>query len=139
MKGITDKLGFIHSGKEKDNVLSLLSRLSVKASSENAMVSTLSGGNQQKTVLAKWINRNCKVLMIDEPTRGVDVGAKTEIYNLVNELSLQGVGLIIVSSETEELMGICDRILVMRNGKIMGELFKKDFTEENILRLAIGA
>jgi ribose transport system ATP-binding protein len=139
MKGITDRLGFIHRRKEKETVLRLLTKLSVKASSENAAVSTLSGGNQQKTVLAKWINRNCKVLMIDEPTRGVDVGAKTEIYNLVNELSLQGVGLIIVSSETEELMGICDRILVMRNGEFMGELFKKDFTEENILRLAIGA
>ncbi|MCK5694150.1 MAG: sugar ABC transporter ATP-binding protein [Bacteroidales bacterium] len=139
MKGITDKLGFIHPGKEKDIVGRLLSRLSVKASSENAIVSTLSGGNQQKTVLAKWINRRCSVLMIDEPTRGVDVGAKAEIYNLVNELSLQGMGLILVSSETEELMGICDRILVMRNGEIQGELLKEDFTEENILRLAIGA
>ena len=78
-------------------------------------------------------------MMIDEPTRGVDVGAKAEIYDLVNELSQQGMGLVLVSSETEELMGICDRILVMRNGKIRGELLKKDFTEENILRLAIGA
>jgi len=139
MKGITDKLGFIHQGREKNTVNSLLSRLSVKTSSENAAVSTLSGGNQQKTVLAKWINRSCSVLMIDEPTRGVDVGAKAEIYNLVNELSLQGMGIILVSSETEELMGICDRILVMRNGRISGELMKEDFTEENILRLAIGA
>jgi ribose transport system ATP-binding protein len=139
MKGITDKLGFIHPGKEKDIVKRLLTRLSVKASSENAALSTLSGGNQQKTVLAKWINRNSRVLMIDEPTRGVDVGAKAEIYHLVNELSQQGMGLILVSSETEELMGICDRILVMRNGRIRGELVKEDFTEENILRLAIGA
>lgn len=139
MKGITNKLGFIHPGKEKDIVSRLLRRLSVKASSENAPVSTLSGGNQQKTVLAKWINRHCSVLMIDEPTRGVDVGAKAEIYSLVNELSLQGMGLILVSSETEELIGICDRILVMRNGEIQGELLKEDFTEENILRLAIGA
>lgn len=139
MKGITDRLGFIQPGKEKDIVKRLLARLSVKASSENAAVSTLSGGNQQKTVLAKWINRSCSVLMIDEPTRGVDVGAKAEIYDLVNELSQQGMGLVLVSSETEELMGICDRILVMRNGRIRGELLKKDFTEENILRLAIGA
>ena len=139
MKGITNKLGFIHPGKEKDIVSRLLRRLSVKARSENAPVSTLSGGNQQKTVLAKWINRHCSVLMIDEPTRGVDVGAKAEIYSLVNELSLQGMGLILVSSETEELIGICDRILVMRNGEIQGELLKEDFTEENILRLAIGA
>jgi len=139
MREITDKLGFIHLGKEKEIVLRLLSKLSVKASSENAKVSTLSGGMQQKTVLARWINRSCSILLIDEPTRGVDVGAKSEIYNLMNELTLQGVGLILVSSETEELMGICDRILVMRNGKIQGELVKEDFTEENILRLAIGA
>ena len=139
MKGITDKLGFIRPGREKELVSRLLSRLSVKASSENAAVSTLSGGNQQKTVLAKWMNRDCKVLLIDEPTRGGGVGAKAEIYQLLHELSLQGVGLLLVSSETEELMGICDRILVMRNGKIRGELHKKEFTEENILRLALGA
>ncbi len=116
-----------------------MEKLSVQASSENTVVSTLSGGNQQKTVLAKWINRQCKVLMIDEPTRGVDVGAKVEIYHLINELSRQGTGIILVSSEAEELMGICDRILVMRKGAIQGELSKKDFSEENILRLAIGA
>lgn len=139
ISGITDKLGFIQSGKEKDIVRRLIERLSVKAGNENAIVSTLSGGNQQKIVLAKWINRHCKVMMIDEPTRGVDVGAKVEIYHLINELSLLGMGIILVSSETEELMGICDRILVMRNGSIQGELYKKDFTEESILRLAIGA
>lgn len=139
LRGITNKLGFIQSGKEKDIVLRLMKRLSVQASSENAILATLSGGNQQKTVLAKWLNRHCKVMMIDEPTRGVDVGAKVEIYYLINELSLQGMGIILVSSETEELMGICDRILVMRKGVIQGELNKKDFTEENILRFAIGA
>jgi ribose transport system ATP-binding protein len=139
IRGITDKLGFIQSGKEKDIVLRLMERLSLQASSENTLLATLSGGNQQKTVLAKWLNRHCKVMMIDEPTRGVDVGAKVEIYHLINELSLQGMGIILVSSETEELMGICDRILVMRKGVIQGELNKKDFTEENILRFAIGA
>jgi len=139
MKGITDRLGFIKPGKEKDTVRKLINKLSVKTVDENSTVSTLSGGNQQKTVLARWMNRQCTVLLIDEPTRGVDVGAKVEIYQLINELSQQGVGIVLVSSETEELMGICDRILVMRKGSIRGELNKIDFSEENILKLAIGA
>jgi ribose transport system ATP-binding protein len=78
-------------------------------------------------------------LIIDEPTRGVDVGAKVEIYNLINELSHKGVAIIVISSETTELMGICDRILVMRKGKIQGELTKEKYSEEDILRLSIGA
>jgi len=139
MKVITDRFGFIQSGKEKEIVQKLIQKLTVKTRDENATVSTLSGGNQQKVVLAKWINRHCRVIMIDEPSRGVDVGAKVEIYHLINELSRQGVGVIIVSSETEELMGICDRILVMRKGAIQGELDKKHFSEAYILRLSIGA
>jgi ABC-type sugar transport system ATPase subunit len=78
-------------------------------------------------------------MIIDEPTRGVDVGAKVEIYNLINELSGKGLAILVVSSESSELMGICDRILVMRKGIIQGELGKKDFSEEEILRLSIGA
>ncbi len=139
MKGITNRLGFIQAGKETEVARRLMGKLSIKTSSEKAIVSTLSGGNQQKTVLAKWINRQCRILLIDEPTRGVDVGAKVEIYQLIDELSKQGVGIIVVSSETEELMGICDRILVMRKGSIRGEIRKADFSEEHILRLAIGA
>jgi ribose transport system ATP-binding protein len=139
LKGISGRLGFIKRGMEKEMVRSLIRKLSIKTRDENAPVSTLSGGNQQKAVLAKWVNRQCRVIMIDEPTRGVDVGAKVEIYRLINELSLQGIAVILVSSESEELMGICDRILVMRKGTIQGELQKGDFTEENILRLAIGA
>ena len=139
LKGISGRFGFIKQGREKEMVRSLIGKLSIKTRDENAPVSTLSGGNQQKTVLAKWVNRQCRVIMIDEPTRGVDVGAKVEIYRLINELSLQGIAVILVSSESEELMGICDRILVMRKGTIRGELQKEDFSEENILRLAIGA
>lgn len=139
MKEISNSVGFIKQGKEKLRAQKLIQKLSIKTKDENALVSTLSGGNQQKTVLAKWVNRQCPVILIDEPTRGVDVGAKVEIYRLINELSLQGVAVVMVSSESEELMGMCDRILVMRAGNIQGELTKKDFTEENILRLAIGA
>ncbi|MBS3777349.1 MAG: sugar ABC transporter ATP-binding protein, partial [Bacteroidales bacterium] len=135
---ITNKLGFIKANKARDEAKELIRKLSIKTQSEKAEVATLSGGNQQKVSLAKWISRNSKVMIIDEPTRGVDVGAKVEIYKLINELSRQGMAIIVVSSETEELIGICDRILVMRKGQIQGELEKKDFSEENILRLSIG-
>ncbi len=139
LKAISYKLGFINSKKEVNNTESLIKKLTIKAISANLAIGKLSGGNQQKVVLAKWVNRNCRVMIIDEPTRGVDVGAKAEIYTLVNELSQTGVAMLVVSSETAELMGICDRILVMREGRIQGELSKVQFSEENILRLSIGA
>jgi ribose transport system ATP-binding protein len=132
-------MGFIERRKERKAALELIGRLSIKTPNEKVPAATLSGGNQQKVVLAKWINRNCKVMIIDEPTRGVDIGAKVEIYRLINELSRQGVAIVVISSETPELMGICDRILVMRKGRITGELSKKDFSEEEILRISIGA
>lgn len=135
----TGKLGFIRSSQERDHASRLIKKLSIKTRNENTQVVTLSGGNQQKVALAKWIGRDSKVMIIDEPTRGVDVGAKVEIYNLINELANQGLAIIVVSSETSELIGICDRILVMRKGKIQGELKKRDFSEEDILRLSIGA
>lgn len=139
LKGISNKLGFISAAKETDNADSLIKKLAIKAQNGNLATGKLSGGNQQKVVLAKWVNTNCKVMIIDEPTRGVDVGAKVEIYKLINDLSAQGVATIVISSETAELMGICDRILVMREGQIQGALNKIEFTEENILRLSIGA
>ncbi|MFC2125303.1 sugar ABC transporter ATP-binding protein [Bacteroidota bacterium] len=134
-----NKLGFIKSRKERELTIELIRKFSIKTQNENTSVATLSGGNQQKVTLAKWMKGNLKVMIIDEPTRGVDVGAKVEIYNLINDLSNQGVAIIIVSSETSELMGICDRILVMRRGNTAGELDKEDFSEEDILRLSIGA
>jgi ribose transport system ATP-binding protein len=139
LRGISDFFGFISTGKESRNTTEFIRKLSIKAEDENQQVSKLSGGNQQKVVLAKWLNMNCRVMLIDEPTRGVDIGAKVEIYNLINELSKKGVAVIVVSSETSELTGICDRIMVMRKGEIQGELERKDFSEENILRLSIGA
>ena len=139
MKKISNRFGFINAAKEKNNTVDLIKNMNIKASGENQEVGRLSGGNQQKVALAKWLNRDCSVMMIDEPTRGVDVGAKVEIYRLMNELSQKGVAILVVSSETAELMGICDRILVMRNGRIQGELKRKNFSEEEILRLSIGA
>lgn len=137
-KRITDHLGFINSKKENKNIIELIRKLTIRAENVDQEVARLSGGNQQKVSLAKWLNRDCKMLIIDEPTRGVDVGAKVEIYNLINALSKKKVAIIMISSETSELIGICDRIVVMRKGEIRGELAKKEYSEEDILRLSIG-
>ena len=102
------------------------------------LVGNLSGGNQQKVAIAKWVNRGSRFLIVDEPTRGVDVGARVEIYSLINELAEKGVAILVISSETTELMGLCDRIMVMKNGSVQGTLLKNEFSEEKILRLAIG-
>jgi ribose transport system ATP-binding protein len=138
LKGISNQIGFIKAKKERHNIIGLINKLTIKSINENQKVGDLSGGNQQKIALAKWLNLNCRVMIIDEPTRGVDVGAKVEIYNLINELSQKGMAIIMISSETSELMGICDRILVMRKGQIQGELSKTEYSEEDILRLSMG-
>jgi ribose transport system ATP-binding protein len=138
-KVMTDPAGFIRAKKQSKIVNELIRILAIKTKNEDQVAGELSGGNQQKVVLAKWLNRDSRVMIIDEPTRGVDVGAKVEIYTLLNELSQKGVGIIVISSDTSELIGICDRILVMRKGKIQGSMVKKEFSEEAILRLSIGA
>lgn len=108
------------------------------ASLEKQTAKMLSGGNQQKLVLAKWLLQIPSVLILDEPTRGIDVGAKYEIYGLMNDLASQGNGILFISSEIEELVGMCDRILVMRNGQIVDRFEKEDFDAERILRCALG-
>jgi ribose transport system ATP-binding protein len=138
-KNIIDRFGFIKAEKERNIADELIRSLSIKTDDENQITAGLSGGSQQKVSLAKWLSSGCRVLIIDEPTRGIDVGAKVEIYKLINDLSRKGVAIIVISSETSELIGICDRILVMRNGKIQGVLGREDYSEEGILRLAIGA
>ncbi|MEP1489612.1 MAG: sugar ABC transporter ATP-binding protein [Algibacter sp.] len=137
-ESISNKLGFISTDKEYDNVLGLMDKLNIKAPSSETDVKNLSGGNQQKVALAKWLSIDSKVIIIDEPTRGVDVGAKVEIYNLINEVAKKGVGVIVISSDMPEIMGVSDRILVMHQGAIYGELPKLKFSEENILRYSIG-
>lgn len=136
-KSICNQFGFIKAKEERDNTTGLIRKLRIRTENEDQEVSKLSGGNQQKVALAKWLNRDCRVILIDEPTRGVDVGAKVEIYNLMNELSQKGVAIIVISSETSELMGICDRIIVMRKGQVRGELAKQEFSEEGILRFSL--
>ena len=97
---------------------------------------TLSGGNQQKVVIARWIASHPEVLLCDEPTRGIDVGAKSEVYEILREISSQGIGIILVSSELPELISLCDRIIVMHEGKITGEINREEATEERIMRYA---
>jgi ribose transport system ATP-binding protein len=136
---VANRWGFINREKEDKVVNELMKRLQVKFGGINDPLLSLSGGNQQKVVLAKWLNPDLKVLLIDEPTRGVDVGARTEIYQIIQQLANQGIYILMVSSDMEELMGMSDRIMVLKNGQLQGILDRKDFTEETILRLAIGA
>jgi len=113
-------------------------RMKLKAPTLEAKVSQLSGGNQQKVVLSKWLLNNPKILILDEPTRGIDVGAKYEIYKIINELASQGVGIVLISSELPEVMGISDRILVMSEGRITGEFQRHEATQERIMTCATG-
>ncbi|MGG1401248.1 sugar ABC transporter ATP-binding protein [Bacillus salipaludis] len=130
--------GIIKEKSEKDFVNLLIKRLTVKTESADLAVGSLSGGNQQKVVIAKWVGIGPKVLILDEPTRGVDVGAKREIYQLMNELTDRGVAIIMVSSELPEILGMSDRILVVHEGKISGELKSDEATQEKIMTLATG-
>jgi ribose transport system ATP-binding protein len=129
---------FINHGRERQMVRGLLESLSTKYGSVDDPVRSLSGGNQQKIALAKWLFAECKCLVFDEPTRGVDVGAKLEIYKIINQLAERGVAVIIVSSEMPEVIGMCDRVYVMRQGLIAGELQKEELNEEVLIKLAMG-
>ncbi|MBM7583730.1 ribose transport system ATP-binding protein [Bacillus pakistanensis] len=130
--------GYMNRKDEQDFVDMLIKRLTIKTQSSETNAKDLSGGNQQKVVIAKWIGISPKVLILDEPTRGVDVGAKREIYQLMNELTDRGVAIIMVSSELPEILGMSDRILVVHEGTISGELPKNEATQEKIMTLATG-
>jgi L-arabinose transport system ATP-binding protein len=112
-------------------------RMRVKTSSLDELVSNLSGGNQQKVVLARWLARAPRVLILDEPTRGIDVGAKAEIYRLIAQLAANGIAILVISSELPELIGLSDRILVMAAGRIVGEVPRAEATEQRVLNLAM--
>ena len=130
--------GWVRRNEEQAVAQRYADRLRVKAPSLESITAGLSGGNQQKIALAKWLARSCDVLLIDEPTRGVDVGAKAEIYQLLDELACEGKALLVVSSELPELIGLCRRILVMREGRIAGEVQRADFSEATLMRLMAG-
>jgi ribose transport system ATP-binding protein len=137
---LTAFLGFMRLKKAEAIAEDLIRQLAIKTTGPNVKVSQLSGGNQQKVALAKWFGEGTRssVVFLDEPTRGVDVAAKVEIYKLVNDLAERGLGVVIISSEMIELIGMCDRVLVMHDGSLQGELLRDELTEENIMRLAVG-
>ena len=128
--------GFIDLKKEDEYVCQYKDALRIKTPSVNQLVNNLSGGNQQKVAVAKWLASHSKILILDEPTRGIDVGAKEEIYELINHLTDQGLAIIMISSEMEEIMKMSDRMIVLSEGRITGELSKFEFNQEKILRYA---
>jgi ribose transport system ATP-binding protein len=130
--------GLISFGREREGSKEVCARLNVKAPSVEALAANLSGGNQQKVVLAKWLALEPRVLIFDEPTRGIDVGAKAEIYELMRKLAEAGVAIVMISSDMEEVVGVSDRVAVMHEGRVTGVLEREDCTEENIMRLAVG-
>ncbi|MBT2406204.1 MULTISPECIES: sugar ABC transporter ATP-binding protein [unclassified Streptomyces] len=131
------RLRFVRRGAERKLAQEFADRLRVRAPSIEHEVRTLSGGNQQKVVLARWLARRPSVLILDEPTRGIDVGAKAEIYQIIADLAESGVALLVISSELPEVLGLADRVLVMQGGRITGELPRAEATEEGILALAM--
>ena len=135
---ILSKGGFIQHGKERGAVKVFFDRLRIKANSLNVPAYTLSGGNQQKVVLAKWMMASPKVLILDEPTRGIDVGAKYEIYEIMNEMAAAGMGVVMISSELPELLGMCKRVYVVAEGRIAGELTGSELTQEKVMAYATG-
>jgi ribose transport system ATP-binding protein len=124
--------------KERELAEGMCRQLSIRTPSIKQTVGLLSGGNQQKVVLAKWLARTPRVLILDEPTRGIDVGAKSEVYALMDRLARQGVALLMISSDLEEILGISDRVLVMHEGQLAGELGRGVLSEEAVMNLATG-
>ncbi len=131
------RAGFLDRGAERAKARELAESLDVRPSGVDRPVRNLSGGNQQKVVLARWLLRDCRVLLLDEPTRGVDVGARSEIYALIRSLASRGVAVVVVSSEVEEVLGLADRVLVVREGVVVHEGPAADIDEHKVLDLVM--
>jgi ribose transport system ATP-binding protein len=131
------RLGFTERGKELRDSRATLERLDMRPADPRRLVRTFSGGNQQKAVVARWLVRGCKLLLLDEPTRGVDVGARAELYRLIHELAAAGVAVLLVSSEVPEVLGLSDRVLVMREGRVLTEAPARELTEASILDMVM--
>jgi len=130
------RMDFVNKHTESLRTIDFVKKLGVKTPSIEQKIVNLSGGNQQKVVISKWVARDPQILIVDEPTRGIDVGAKAEVHALLAELARQGVGIVVISSELPEILAISDRILVMKNGHISGELHQSDASQERIMQLA---
>lgn len=132
------KAGFIINNQwEADNASKRIAALNIKTPSDEQLIMNLSGGNQQKAILGRWLSEEMKVILLDEPTRGIDVGAKHEIYHVIYELANQGIAVLFASSDLPEVLGLADRIIVMREGAVSGELLHADATEQQVLSLAM--
>jgi ABC-type sugar transport system ATPase subunit len=132
-------LGLIIRTRAENRVVAdYIKKLGIKTPSPAQLVRNLSGGNQQKVIIARWLTAKPKVLIVDEPTRGIDVGAKAEIHGLIGELARQGVGILMISSELPEILGISDRVVVMQAGRVTGEFDRRSATQEAIMHAATG-
>lgn len=131
-------IGFLNASKERSDASEMIEKMRIRTPSDKQVVQYLSGGNQQKVVIGKWMSMKPKLLLLDEPTRGIDVGAKEEIYRLMESLAAEGMAILFVSSEMEEILGMSDRVLVMHEGRITGELQRSELSEEAIMQLATG-
>ena len=132
------RMGGLNREQEVKDTTDMISRLNIKTPDDKQMVRFLSGGNQQKVVLGKWLTMDPRILLMDEPTRGIDIGAKEEVYKLMESLARAGLAILFVSSELEEILGMSDRVLVMHEGQITGELLRDALTEEAVMQLATG-
>lgn len=138
LKNMSNALGWINNKKENSFLSKMIKQLDIKLRNVDDPVSSLSGGNQQKVSIAKMLALGCKVLILDEPTRGVDVGAKVEIFKIINDLVKQNYAVVMISSEMTEIIGMCDRVVVFREGRTVGELSKDEITEHNLINYAMG-
>jgi rhamnose transport system ATP-binding protein len=138
LKRYLNRLGLVRTGEERKTAEFYRRRLAIRAPSVDLAVSKLSGGNQQKVMLGKWLNTQPSLLILDEPTRGVDVGAKAEVHAMIGELAAEGIGIILISSELPEVLTLSDRILIMREGRQMAILSRAEANEGTIMAAAMG-
>jgi rhamnose transport system ATP-binding protein len=139
LRHYVSRLGLVRGGAERATADEYRRKLNIRTPSLDTPVEQLSGGNQQKTMLAKWLNAQPRVLILDEPTRGIDVGAKAEVHHLVDELARAGLAIVLISSDLPEVLGMSDRVLVMREGRQVCELARGEATEERVIGAAMGA
>lgn len=130
--------GLINMKRERTAALKMKEMLKIKTADLQTTTGTLSGGNQQKIVIAKWLLGDLKVLILDEPTRGIDVGSKSEIHRLMSQFAQQGLAIIMISSELPEILGMSDRVIVMHEGDVTGQLSRSEASQERIMKLATG-
>ena len=131
-------LGFIDAGRERARCADFVQSMGIRTSSTEQQAINLSGGNQQKVVIAKWVARALNILIVDEPTRGIDVRAKAEVHALLARLASEGLGVIVISSDLPEVLAVSDRVVVVKNGRLGGELSRAEASKERIMEMAAG-